>query len=281
MRAFMTRFASALALLGFAVAGGSAAWAAGGDTEGPLATGAKYPNQYEWSFEGPFGTFDDASVQRGYQVYKEVCAACHSLNYVSFRNLGQRDGPFFDPEWPDPVENPRVKALAANYIREVSDIHLETGDVIQRAPLPSDRFPAPYPNKIAAAAANGGAAPPDLSLMVKARKDGANYLKSLLLGYQDAPEGFEVPPGGYYNPYFEGRVIAMPPQLNDGMVTYSDGTEATKEQMAADLTNFLHWTAEPTMEARKRLGGIVLVYLFLLAGLLYAAYKTLWRKVEH
>jgi len=256
----------------------------------PMAIAAgyqKHPEQHRWSFAGPFGTFDRGAMQRGFQVYQEVCAACHGLEHLAIRHLGQEGGPFrtavIEGErvtFPDPNENPIVRAIAAQYI--VEDGPDEFGDMFERPGRPSDRFPSPYANEQQARAANGGAYPPDLSVMVKARHDGANYVRSLLLGYDyEPPADLDILPGTYYNPYMSGEVIAMPPQFQDGLVQYGDGTEATVEQMAEDLVTFLVWAADPHMEARKRLGLMVMIYLLILAGLLYAAYRQLWSNVKH
>ncbi len=237
------------------------------------------PNQ-DWSFEGPFGVFDRASLQRGYQVYREVCAACHSMDYMYFRMLGQEGGPFHDEDYPNPNDNPVIKALSAEF--QIEDGPDDLGDMFMRPGQTSDRFPAPYPNDNAARAANGGAHPPDLSVIVKARGGGADYLDALLTGYKDAPEGEEPPRAGlYYNEYFAGHWIAMPPQLTEGRVTYEDGTEATPEQMAEDVTTFLAWASEPHMETRKRMGFGVIIFLIILSGLTFLAYKEVWRDVEH
>lgn len=255
----------------------------------PLAMGAgKYrsPEQHNWSFEGPFGQYDRMAVQRGLQVYQEVCAACHGLKHLSFRHLGERGGPFEYLEidgvrthFPDPNDNPAVVSIAAEAIVEDID---DIGEVIERPGRPSDRFAYPYANEAQGRAANGGAYPPDLSVIVKARHYGANYIRSLLLGYgEEAPEDVDVRPGNYYNPYMSGMLIAMPPQLQDGMIEYADGTEATLEQMATDVTYFLAWAADPHMEARKRMGMMVMAYLFGLALLLYASYRKIWSRVKH
>ncbi len=253
------------------------------------AMGAGYydkPEQYDWSFNGPFGEYDRQAVQRGFQVYQQVCAACHGLKYVAFRHLGQRGGPFeiveidgVEQTFDNPNDNPVVASIAAEYfIQDIDDI----GDTIERPGRPSDMFPYPFANEAQARAANGGAYPPDLSVIVKARHYGANYIRSLLMGYdQEPPADLDIRPGSYYNPYMPGRIIAMPPQLMDGMIEYADGTEATVEQMATDLTYFLAWASDPHMEARKRMGLMVMIYLFGLALLLYASYRKIWSRVKH
>lgn len=243
------------------------------------AGGAQHPKEIDFSFEGPFGRFDQAQLQRGYKVYREVCAACHAMELVSFRHLGDEGGPFYDPEYPNPNDNPYVKALAAD--SQVGDIDSETGDPIQRPAIPADRFPSPFPNEAAARASNGGALPPDLSVIVKARPNGADYIHGLLVGYQDPPAGFELTPGMSYNLYFPGHQIAMPPPLNEGQVEYADGTEATVERMARDVTAFLAWAAEPKLEARHRLGFQVMIYLIVLAVLLYFSKRRIWARLGH
>lgn len=244
-----------------------------------LNTAAEEPEHFHFHFEGPFGVFDRAALQRGYQVYREVCSACHGMEYLYFRTLGQDGGPFYDEEYPNPNDNPVIKALAAEF--QITDGPNEFGDMFQRAGQASDAFPVPFPNPQAAAAVNGGAVPPDLSVITRARHHGPHYIASLMLGYQDPPPGFEIQPGQYYNRYFEGRLIAMPPQLRDGLVTYADGTEATAEQMATDVAEFLAWAAEPKQEGRKRLGLAVIGFLIILAGLTYGSYRAIWHNVEH
>jgi ubiquinol-cytochrome c reductase cytochrome c1 subunit len=233
----------------------------------------KIPGQ-KWEFAGPLGTFDRAALQRGFQVYKEVCAACHSLSLVHYRDLGPpgiggSGGLGFSPE--------EVKAIAAEV--EVSDLN-DKGEVIQRPGLPKDRFKAPFANALAAAAANNGATPPDLSLIVKARAGGADYLYALLIGYADPPAGVTLMEGMNYNKYFPGHQIAMPKPLNADQVTYADGTKATEEQLARDVASFLAWAAEPEMEARKRLGLKVVLFLLIVSGLLYIAKRKIWADVH-
>lgn len=231
------------------------------------AGGGEAPASQNWSFNGPFGTFDRAELQRGYQVYKEVCASCHAMKYVAFRNL--RDIGFSEAE---------VKALAATF--EVTDGPNDDGEMFQRAALPSDKFPSPFPNEKAARAANGGAYPVDLSLVAKARAHGPDYLYALLTGYKDAPAGFTVGEGLNYNEAFPGHQIAMPKPINEDQVTYADGTKATVEQMARDVSAFLMWAAEPKLEERKRMGLKVMVFLIILTGLFFAAKKRIWRDVH-
>jgi len=233
---------------------------------------AKHPEPQQWSWSGPFGHFDRQQLQRGYQVYKEVCAACHGLRLVAFRNLGEPGGPEFSAA--------QVKALAAAVQVNALD---DKGETIQRPATPADRFPSPYPNELAARAANNGALPPDLSVIAKARHGGADYIHALLVGYSDPPAGFQLLPGLSYNPYFETHQIAMPPPLaSDGQVTWPDGNPAaTKDQMAKDVAAFLTWAAEPKMEERKVLGVQVMIFLAALSGLLFFAYKRVWRDVDH
>ncbi|MFN4165105.1 MAG: cytochrome c1 [Ferrovibrio sp.] len=252
----MTKLRAILAALALGVS--APAFAAGGDIQIP---------SHDWSFEGPFGTFDRAELQRGYQVYKEVCAACHAMKYVAFRNL--RDIGFTEAE---------VKALAATF--EVTDGPNDSGEMFQRPGLPQDKFPSPFPNEKAARAANGGAYPLDLSLIAKARAGGPEYLRALLIGYQDAPAGVEVGEGLQYNAYFPGHQIAMPKPLNEDQVTYADGTKASVEQMAHDVSAFLMWAAEPKLEDRKRMGLKVMIFLVVLTGLFFAAKKRIWAKLH-
>lgn len=221
----------------------------------------------EWPFEGILGKVDKQAAQRGYQVYKEVCASCHGLKQVAYRNL-QAIG-FSEAE---------VKTIAAQYT--VTDGPNDVGDMFDRPARPSDKFVSPYPNEQAARAANGGAYPVDLSLIIKARADGANYMYSLLTGYEDPPEDMKMMPGMYYNAYFPGHQIAMPPPLSDGLVDYQDGTEATVEQMSKDLTIFLQWAAEPEMESRKRMGVKVLLFLSVMTILLYLAKCRVWADLK-
>jgi len=231
-------------------------------------TAALHPKKMKWEFDGIFGRFDRASAQRGYQVYKEVCAACHSLKLVAYRNLA--DLGFSEDE---------IKKLAAE--ASVVDGPNDDGEMFDRPGLPSDHFTAPYANEQAARAANSGAFPPDLSLIVKARHDGANYVYSILTGFADAPEGFPLATGKSYNPYFEGRQISMPqPISDDGQVDYRDGTYATKEQMAIDVVNFLQFAAEPETEHRKKMGIRTMIFLGILLAILLAAKKAVWKNVR-
>jgi ubiquinol-cytochrome c reductase cytochrome c1 subunit len=227
----------------------------------------KHPRQVDWAFDGVFGKFDKPSVQRGLQVYREVCAACHGINRVAFRSLTEAG--FSEAE---------VKTMAAEYT--VMDGPNDDGEMFERPARPSDKFPSPYANEKAARAAQNGAYPPDLSLMVKARHDGANYTYSLLTGYKDAPADVTVPQGMHYNPYFAGGLIAMAAPLKDDAVTYQDGTAATVDQMARDVTSFLQWAAEPEMEARKRMGIRVIIFLTIMTGFFYVAKKRIWKDVH-
>ena len=266
IRGVLTAAAAAGCLIGLATA-------AGAQEE------ALEPEHHHWHFNGPFGAFDRGALQRGYQVYREVCAACHSMQYLSFRNLGQEGGPFYDEEYPNPNDSPVIAALAAQFT--VQDGPDDTGSMFDRPRRPSDPLPSPFPNDSFARLANGGALPPDLSVIVKARHHGPDYLRSLLSGYVQPPEDVTIPPGSYYNPWFEGGQIRMAPPLPEGRVIYADGTEATTEQMSEDVAEFLTWAADPHTEGRKRLGAIVIAYLAILSVLLWFSYKRLWRNVKH
>jgi ubiquinol-cytochrome c reductase cytochrome c1 subunit len=226
------------------------------------------PRNNNWSFDGMFGTVDKPAAQRGFQVFKEVCSACHSLNRVAFRSLTDIG---FSPA--------EVKALAATYT--VKDGPNDDGEMFDRPGLPSDKFVPPYANEQAARAAQNGAFPPDLSLIIKARPNGANYIYSLLTGFgQEVPEHIQLADGQHYNPYMSGGKIAMAAPLADGGVTYSDGTVASVDQMAKDVVNFLQWTAEPEMETRKQTGIKVLIYLAIFTGFMYVAKRRLWSKLH-
>lgn len=226
------------------------------------------PPSQDWSFNGIFGKFDKKSAQRGLKVYSEVCSSCHSLNLMYYRNI--MDLGYTEDE---------AKAFAATF--EVTDGPNDDGDYFTRPALPSDRFVSPFENEKAAAAANGGKAPPDLSLMVKARQYGADYLYALLTGYKDVPPaGVELPAGAHYNEYFPGHQIAMAAPLSDDIVEYEDGTPATMQQLAKDVTTFLAWTAEPEMEDRKAMGVKVFIFLIVFLGLAIANKKRLWAKLH-
>jgi ubiquinol-cytochrome c reductase cytochrome c1 subunit len=232
------------------------------------------PRAASYTFDGPLGRFDRQQMQRGFQVYREVCAACHGLNLVAFRNL--HDLGYSEAE---------VRAIADQWPIQVASINPDTGEAATRKALPADRLPAPYPNETAARAANNNALPPDLSLIVKARHGGAPYVESLLTGYQNPPA--ELPAanrpgqGLYYNPYFANLNIAMPPPITaDGQVTYADGTPATRQQMAHDVSAFLAWAAEPNLEARNRGGLTVLIFLIFATILSWMAYKNVWASAK-
>ena len=223
-----------------------------------------------WTFKGLFGKFDRASLQRGYQVYTEVCAACHSMKYISYRNLMEKGGPEFSEA--------QVKAIAASF--EVTDGPNADGEMFSRPARLSDKFPMPYPNEKAAQAANGGAYPPDMSVLAKARKGGVDYLYSVLLGYEDPPAGVTLDEGVYYNKFMYGNKIKMPKVLEDDLIEYSDGTLVTEEQMAKDVVTFLMWSAEPHLEARHKMGFRAIIYLIILTVLVYFSMKKIWSRVE-
>jgi len=292
-----------IAGLGLALAGTASAAGGSKHAEGP---------EGGFPFEGPLGKFEMDSVQRGFQVYREVCASCHGLKLMSYRNLGEPGGPFYDPAYPNANDNPQVKAFAAQdtVLDATPD---EFGDPVTRPARPSDTFRSPFANEQMARAANNGAYPPDFSVIVKARHGGANYIYNLIKGYpenafspeleivdEDNPEyggTLTQPVGQYYNPYMAGDVtpqwdgdprhvpyggfLAMSPQLMDGRVEYMDGTEATVQQMSYDIAQFLAWAAEPKQTNRKSLGLAVMIYLTIFAILLWFSYKRLWRNVEH
>ena len=221
-----------------------------------------------WSFKGIFGTFDRASLQRGYQVYQEVCSGCHSAQHLSYRNLSEKGGPEFSVE--------EAKAIAAQF--EVEDGPNSDGEMFTRLGRLSDKFVKPYPNVEASTAANGGAYPPDMSVLAKARKGGADYIYSLLLGYEEAPTGFELDEGVYYNKYMSGNRIKMLAPLSDGLVEYSDGTQSTTAQMAKDVTTFLVWAAEPHLESQHKMGFKVIIYLIILLTLVYMSKQKVWSR---
>ena len=221
-----------------------------------------------WSFSGIFGTFDRASLQRGYQVYSEVCAGCHSMQHLSYRNLSEKGGPEFSEK--------EAKAIAAQF--EVTDGPNSEGEMFLRPGRLSDNFVSPYPNVEASTAANGGAYPPDMSVLVKARAGGANYIYSLLLGYEESPEGFELDDGVYYNKYMPGNKIKMSEPIYDGIVEYSDGTQTTKEQIVKDVTTFLVWASEPHLESQHKMGFKVIIYLIILIVLVYMSKQRVWSR---
>jgi ubiquinol-cytochrome c reductase cytochrome c1 subunit len=220
-----------------------------------------------FSFDGLFGTFDRGEAQRGLLVYKQVCAACHSMRHLSYRNLLEIG-----------LTDQQVRAIAADV--QVQDGPNDLGEMFERPGRPSDRFRRPFPNDQAARAANNGALPPDLSVIVKARVGGAAYIHALLTGYADPPEGFALGDGMNYNKYFPGHQIAMPNVLNPGQVEYADGTEATVEQMARDVSTFLAWAAEPELEQRRRMGIRIILFLVVLGGLTYAVKRKVWADVH-
>ena len=224
----------------------------------------------DWSFEGIFGTFDRSSLQRGYQVYQEVCSGCHSIQHLSYRNLSEKGGPEFSLD--------EAKAIAAQF--EVTDGPNDEGEMFTRPRRLSDKFVNPFPNIQAATAANGGAYPPDMSVLVKARKGGADYIYSLLLGYEEAPAGYELDDGVYYNKYIPGNKIMMSKPLSVGAVEYSDGTQATEAQMAKDVVTFLTWAAEPNLEARHKMGFKVFIFLIILLILVYFSKQKVWSRLD-
>lgn len=270
--------------IGMCVASGAQAAEEGETPHYPL----KKPVPQEWSFSGPFGTYDKAQLQRGLKVYREACAACHSLSLVPFRNLEALG-----------YSDEQVRALAAEY--EVEDGPDANGDMFTRPGIPSDYFPSPYPNPETAAASNNGAVPPDFSLIAKARavergfptfvfdiftqytESGPDYIYGLLTGYEeDVPENVDVQPGTYYNPHFiAGAVLAMPQPIFDDQVSYDDGSPTTVDQYARDITAFLMWAAEPHLEARKRTGFNVMVFLALFGALVYLTKRKVWSKIDH
>jgi ubiquinol-cytochrome c reductase cytochrome c1 subunit len=259
-------------------------------TEAPL-------KDVHWSFDSPLGMYDQAQLQRGYKVYHEVCSSCHSMNLVAFRNLGDPGGPFWSPKYAkNPNDNPVVKAIAKDF--KIADIDPDSGDAIKRPGTTADYFPAPFPNDPAARAANGGALPPDMSLLAAAREGGPRYIYSVVTADgTPPPAGLTVPAGKFYDPEMPGDVssyyhgnphripvggfIAMPPPLTADRVTYDDGTKATLDQEAMDVAAFLQWASDPKMEERKQTGLAVMIFLVLFSGLLWGSYREIWRKVGH
>jgi len=261
---------------------------------GLIVTGAQaaetdVPPRLDWSFAGPFGTYDPAQLQRGFKVYREICSACHSINQLSFRNLADPGGPGFSKE--------QVATIATDY--KIQDGPNDQGEMFERPGRPADHFPPPFPNEQAARAANGGTLPPDFSVIAKARtyergfplfvidmfyrpyqEQGVDYITALLEGYEDPPQGFNLPEGAHYNKYFPGHALGMPKILTDGSVEYSDGTPATADQYAKDVSAFLMWVAEPHLDVRKRIGFQVMIFLLVFAGLLYFTKKKVWSAVE-
>ncbi len=225
------------------------------------------PPHQEWSFDGAFGTYDRAALQRGFQVYKEVCAACHPVKHLYFRDLAEIG-----------YSEDQVKGIAAQV--EVTDGPNDSGEMYQRPGRPSDPIPGSFPNDQAARAANNGALPPDLSLITKAHEGGADYVYAILNGFKDAPAGVKMNPNMYYNEYFTGHQIAMPPPLSPDQVTYADGTQASVPQMAHDVVTFLSWAAEPTLEERHRIGFKVILFLVVATGVFYAAKRKIWSRIH-
>ncbi len=225
------------------------------------------PPHQQWSFNGVFGTYDRAALQRGFQVYKEVCAACHAVKHLAFRDLAEIG-----------YSEDQVKGIAAQV--QVTDGPNDSGEMFQRPGRPSDPIPGPFPNDQAARAANNGALPPDLSLITKAREGGADYVDAILTGFKDAPAGMKMNPNMNYNEYFAGHQIAMPPPLNADQVKYADGTPASVPQMAHDVVAFLSWAAEPTLEQRHRIGFKVILFLVVATGVFYAAKRKVWSRVH-
>lgn len=279
LRALSIAAAAAIAAVGVAVAAGD----------------AEHPHDYPFSFDSPVGGYDMGEVQRGFQVYQQVCAVCHGMDNLAYRHLGEKGGPFalymvrdhdtgeLTPHVGKPAhggrfvpvtENPYVRAIASNVM--ITDIDPSSGMETERAGRPEDYFRNPFPNEIAARASNGGAYPVDLSVITLARHGGADYIRSLLIGYDGESQGVL-----HHNRYFPGGWIAMPPPLVEGAVAYGDETPTTVEQYATDVTAFLQWAADPHMETRKRTGLVVLAFLLALAGLLYLAYKQVWRGESH
>jgi ubiquinol-cytochrome c reductase cytochrome c1 subunit len=288
MKTTMIRWAAA-AMVGIGLSAGAALaqeHAAGAPAHFPIHK----PEYQQWSFAGIFGHYDRAQLQRGYKVYKEVCAACHSMNLVRFRNLAEEGGPGFTEE--------QVKALAAEYT--IMDGPGDDGELFERPREPKDPFPAPFANEKAARASNGGAYPPDMSLLAKARavergfpwfvldvfwpyqEQGPDYIHALLTGYQEPPEGVTVPDGQYYNPYFlSGMSLAMAPPLSDEQVEYTDGSPMTVDQYSKDVAAFLMWAAEPHLEARKELGFKAMIFLIVFGSLLGFVKRKVWADVPH
>jgi len=247
------------------------------------------PPRQKWSFSGPFGIYNQAQLQRGFKIYKEVCSTCHSIKLLAFRNLADPGGPGFTEE--------QAKAIAESY--QVTAGPNDQGQMFQRPGTLADHFPPPFPNDQAARAALGGKLPPDMSVLAKARgyewgfpkfvfdaftmyqEDGPDYIHAILTGYTDPPAGEPLPPGTQYNKYFAGGAIGMPKPLTDGQVEYTDGTPATVDQYGRDVAAFLMWAAEPTLNARKQLGFQVMIFLIVLSGLLYFSKKKVWHDIAH
>ncbi|MGZ8400925.1 MAG: cytochrome c1 [Methyloceanibacter sp.] len=261
MKSSVLGFAAALAL-SFALAGASFA------EEPSPADGNHAPEMahQSWSFTAPFGTFDNAELQRGFQVYRDVCANCHSMRLMYYRNLGEPGGPQFSPK--------AVEVLASQ--AQVTDGPNDKGEMFQRPARPSDRFRIPFANDQLARNFNKGALPPDLSVIAKAREGGPDYIYALLTGYQEPPPGFNLAPGMYYNNAFPGHQIAMPPPLVDGVVAYTDGTKPTVDNYARDVSAYLMWAAEPKLEERHKVGARVMIFLIVFLVIMYFAKRAVW-----
>lgn len=236
-------------------------------TSGAFAAEGVKPPKQEWSHKGIGATYDRASLQRGFQIYKEVCSACHSMRYLSYRDLA---GLGYTPD--------EIKAVAAEY--NVTDGPNDDGEMFERPARPSDRFKSPFANEKQARAANGGAFPPDLSLVVKARPHGEDYIYALLNGYETPPEGEEVLAGMHWNKYFPGHQLAMAPPLNEGQVTFADGTAATVPQMAHDVTTFLAFASEPHLEQRQRIGIKVSLFMLAFAVVMFLTKRKVWKDLH-
>ena len=238
----------------------------------PAASANQAPEvaHQDWTFSPPFGSYDNAQLQRGFQVYKEICSNCHSMRLLSYRNLGEPGGPEFSPK--------AVEAIASQV--QVTDGPNEKGEMFQRPARPSDHFRSPFANEQLARNANGGALPPDLSVMAKAREGGPDYIYALLTGYAEPPAGFTVAQGMHYNKAFPGHQIAMPPPLSDGVVEYTDGTKGTLDNYARDVSAYLMWAAEPKLEERHKTGARVLLFLLVFAAIMYLAKRTVWARLH-
>jgi len=267
MRSSSLVLTTAAALLVVSVSPGSAE-----DASGTPANNNHAPEiaRQSWSFSPPFGTYDNAQLQRGFQVYRNVCASCHSMRLLSYRNLGEPGGPQFSPE--------AVEALASQV--QVTDGPNESGEMFQRPARPSDRFRSPFANEQLARLANNGALPPDLSVIAKARPGGPDYLYALLTGYSPAPQGFELAQGMSYNAAFPGHQVAMPNVLSDGVIAYTDGTEPTAENYARDVSAYLMWAAEPKLEERHRIGAQVMIFLIVFLVIMYLAKRVVWARLH-
>jgi len=267
----MVRFLGFLVGLGFVAA---VAWSllwgvvayVGNPPEPALAFEEPHAPLQPYSFSGPFGTYDLQQLQRGFQVFREVCSNCHGLSLVAFRDLRQLG-----------YSEAEVRAIADQWPHQMPSINPDTGEAATRKSIPADHLPGPYANDVMARQANNNALPPDLSLIAKAREGGPAYIESLITGFRNPPPGYQVPPNLHYNPYFANLNIAMPPPLTaDGQVTYADHTPATRAQMAHDVAAFLMWAAEPNLQSRHRAGLVVLIFLIFGTVLGYLAYDNMW-----